>query len=328
MKQLRSPILALVFSSILASAGSAEDRTFSLDYSFKFPDTLVVDVMIDTVTPQLPFGAAQVYLAYDPTWLTYGRVDFSAGLFGVWDFNWVYDKLDSGIGNLDHAGTSLSGTFLTGPGLAFRYYLQIDDPYGYWMRDVWMTVCSTRVGDQPKVYNYPPDIPEHLHPEQDDTVYAESLCFRWSETCGPFGDYSLRLVFPSLGSDDTLLVTGIAAESTLVNGMPYYSSPCAWSVEAVDLLGRASGYGPSTQFLYVDTFCCEPPWRGDVNSDGVGPNIADLVHLVAYLFQFGPEPPCMIEANIDGIGSSPIMTDVLALVHYMFNGGPPPAACP
>jgi len=58
-------------------------------------------------------------------------------------------------------------------------------------------------------------------------------------------------------------------------------------------------------------------------------HIADLVYLVAFMFQEGPEPPCMDAADIDGDGSEvPNIADLVHLVTYMFQGGPAPVACP
>jgi len=73
--------------------------------------------------------------------------------------------------------------------------------------------------------------------------------------------------------------------------------------------------------------CCEGQ-RGDVDYNAVGPDIADLVYLVTYMFQDGPVPPCMESADIDGVGGEPDIADLVHLVGYMFQEGPPPAECP
>ena len=63
---------------------------------------------------------------------------------------------------------------------------------------------------------------------------------------------------------------------------------------------------------------------GDVNDDGgFGPDIADLVYLVDYMFAGGPPPPDMAAANIDGEPGITI-SDLVFLVDFMFNQGPPP----
>ncbi|MFH1688226.1 MAG: hypothetical protein ABIE70_11990 [bacterium] len=76
--------------------------------------------------------------------------------------------------------------------------------------------------------------------------------------------------------------------------------------------------------------CCD--LRADINHDGVGPDIADLVYLVNYMFNGGPEPPCntpyYLEADVNGDAVGPDIGDLVYLVNYMFNGGPAPVACP
>ncbi len=57
-------------------------------------------------------------------------------------------------------------------------------------------------------------------------------------------------------------------------------------------------------------------------------NISDLIHLVTFMFQAGPEPPCMEEADVNGDGTvSPNIADLIDLVSFMFQDGPDPADC-
>ena len=56
-------------------------------------------------------------------------------------------------------------------------------------------------------------------------------------------------------------------------------------------------------------------------------DISDLVYLVDYMFNGGPPPPSMEEADLDASGQVDI-ADLVYLVDYMFNGGPPPLPCP
>jgi len=66
--------------------------------------------------------------------------------------------------------------------------------------------------------------------------------------------------------------------------------------------------------------CCLD--RGDINYDGQTADIADLVYLVAYMFNGGPEPPCMSTADVNGDGGNqPDIADLVYLVAYMFQGG-------
>ena len=74
--------------------------------------------------------------------------------------------------------------------------------------------------------------------------------------------------------------------------------------------------------------CCQGV-RGNVDgSESELVDIADLLYLVNYMFNSGPIPPCIKEANINGdIFGSIDVSDLVYLVTYMFSQGPPPAVC-
>jgi hypothetical protein len=60
---------------------------------------------------------------------------------------------------------------------------------------------------------------------------------------------------------------------------------------------------------------------GDVGNDGIGPDIADLSYLIAYLYLGGPPPPVPAKADIDtSIGVD--IGDISALISYLYLGGP------
>lgn len=65
--------------------------------------------------------------------------------------------------------------------------------------------------------------------------------------------------------------------------------------------------------------------RGDANGDGTI-DVADVVHLINYLYLGGPAPhPLWVgDPNCDGVINS---ADVVYLINYLFKGGPPPG-CP
>ncbi len=83
--------------------------------------------------------------------------------------------------------------------------------------------------------------------------------------------------------------------------------------------------------IHINT-CCHT--RGDVdmiNIAGEPINVADVTYLVAYLFQLGPVPPCLDQANTDGTieaGGPTDVADLTYLVAYLFLGGDPPPPCP
>ncbi len=86
--------------------------------------------------------------------------------------------------------------------------------------------------------------------------------------------------------------------------------------------------------------CCDN--RADINHDGqADPDIADLIYMVSYMFQEGPEPPCdepyspecpdhyFAEADVNGDGTcSPDIADLIYLVTFMFQEGPVVVPCP
>ena len=46
------------------------------------------------------------------------------------------------------------------------------------------------------------------------------------------------------------------------------------------------------------------------------------------MFQQGPEPSCMLEADVNASGSDLIaIDDLVYLIDYMFNSGPEPPDC-
>jgi len=82
--------------------------------------------------------------------------------------------------------------------------------------------------------------------------------------------------------------------------------------------------GPHCYTIVIQTGCCE--LRGDVDDDGYGPDIDDLVYLNDYVNLGGPEPPCMDQADVDDSGEVDA-DDLTYLWNYMFSGGPAPVAC-
>lgn len=74
-------------------------------------------------------------------------------------------------------------------------------------------------------------------------------------------------------------------------------------------------------YIYSTTF---PTVCGDVDYSGDGPDISDLVYLVDFMFNDGPEPTYPESGDVDGSGEPINIADLVYLVDFMFNGGPAP----
>lgn len=123
-----------------------------------------------------------------------------------------------------------------------------------------------------------------------------------------------------------------------IDGSAWFADETADGGYIIGGHGDNAGVGPR-KYLVIKLPpppCCMPPIRGNVDDIG-GMDISDLVYLVDYMFNGGPEPPCWEEANIDGSGDGPPdgpedidISDLVWLLDYMFSEppGPPPVACP
>jgi len=74
--------------------------------------------------------------------------------------------------------------------------------------------------------------------------------------------------------------------------------------------------GDTVQAVVSVTAIC-----GDVDDSGGDPDIADLIYLVDYMFNGGPEPPVPAAADVDGTPGLEI-GDLVYLVDFMFTDGP------
>ena len=132
----------------------------------------------------------------------------------------------------------------------------------------------------------------------------------------------LIITFPGSGKQDTTLYIAEAGVYTVPLGaipddsLHTITFDASGTDFAVDAWGVVSIYSAS---------CCV--LRGDIDHNGAGPDIADLVFLVNYMFNGGPVPPCIEEADVNGDGAGPDIADLVYLVNYMFNGGPAPIPC-
>jgi|GEM_PF-2718460 len=157
------------------------------------------------------------------------------------------------------------------------------------------------------------------------------------ETVGPldiwFIDHHSDLFQPE--SVEGFFLHGSVADTSMAKLVSFDTT--SWTVT---LEGFASGttsldlgithdghfdYGPQSVPVGVNTLCCDE--RGDINRMA-SIDIADLVYLVAYMFEGGPPPPCIEDADVNGDGGAiPDIADLVYLVAYMFSGGPAPVSC-
>lgn len=70
------------------------------------------------------------------------------------------------------------------------------------------------------------------------------------------------------------------------------------------------------------TFC------GDINGDGEGPNVSDLVYGVNFLFKGGAAPPYFWTSDVNCVDPDMNISDLVYLVNYVFKGGPAPCTAP
>jgi PKD repeat protein len=90
----------------------------------------------------------------------------------------------------------------------------------------------------------------------------------------------------------------------------------SYGYQVPQMVATAGNYNPIT--VGGALVVCQ---AGDVNNDGIGPDIADLTVLIAYLFLNGPEPPIWAQADCDGVPGLDI-GDLTRLISFLFLDGP------
>jgi len=141
-----------------------------------------------------------------------------------------------------------------------------------------------------------------------------------------------------LETSSSALPPGEGAVLKLYFAIPYTATPeqadtvevDGYSTYLPEFSGNIVEYNPRPVASEITATCCTGI-RGNVDGDMLDDvNVADITHLVGYLFKGGPEPPCIDEANVDGIvglGGPVDVSDVTYLVAYLFLSGPPPPPC-
>jgi len=118
-----------------------------------------------------------------------------------------------------------------------------------------------------------------------------------------------------LDKNGDLVGTGLSlSEQGVLSGTPVAPQVITFTAQATDDVGSVDEN--QITFEVLQAFIC-----GDIDNDGEGPNIGDLVYLVDFMFNSGPPPVILAAADFDGDNDLTI-TDLVSLVDYMFNSGP------
>jgi PKD repeat protein len=119
-----------------------------------------------------------------------------------------------------------------------------------------------------------------------------------------------------------------------LDGVPIYGQDAeiqvdGYSTRTPKFSSDSREYQPLVANALVTYYSCCIGMRGNINNDAEQAiDITDLIYLVQYMFQNGPEPLCMKEANVNGDMMGEIdITDLIHLVQYMFQEGPEPFIC-
>lgn len=156
------------------------------------------------------------------------------------------------------------------------------------------------------------------------------------------GTDGLEVAFATTYAKDSLALL-IVKPYQWISATPYYGQAAASGFGTINLTLNSAGLDTGTydasvilsnndpmdnpttipvQLTVVDgiVYIC-----GDVDNSGGDPDIADLVYLVDFMFNNGPEPPIMASTDTNGDGSPvPDIGDLVYLVNYMFTDGPAP----
>jgi hypothetical protein len=177
--------------------------------------------------------------------------------------------------------------------------------------------------------NQPPQPFSLLFPADKDTVFESHPLMSWQTSLDTDPNdlvlYALQVStdegFGVYTEYDHLDVTSVNLPLALEINNSYY-----WRVKANDLAAAITWSSETFVMHTAHSGCCIV--RGDINNSGAGPDVSDLVFLVSYMFQEGPEPPCPEASDVNGVGASPDISDLVYLVSYMFQGGAAPVPCP
>jgi hypothetical protein len=159
----------------------------------------------------------------------------------------------------------------------------------------------------------------------DDTLNLGALFIRYLQGL----EYTTNLP-PELDEPSTILnflfqvdpaaTIGTTAEITVRN----YSGPGTEyrRVQLTDTAGLYTIYPGDGPIYATCTFTVIDPDCGDLNDDS-SVNILDIAFLINYLYNDGPAPDPLNDADVDGSGDINIL-DITYLIAFLYTNGPPP----
>jgi hypothetical protein len=211
------------------------------------PDTLEAVVHIDSVKIGQDILGMSVSLKFDASVLAFtGDVSTKQGLINGWTSG--HNALSNGDFLFSAAGLNS----INSSGEVFRIKFAYLDSSRY---SHWLTICSTQVNETQWIYYYP-EVPELLAPGDDSTPVDGTPEFFWSYTAGPLGSYLLQCATDSTFDSNTI-VFSTDTMSTIVDTFFVYQASerlpdgtYYWRVEAIDFLGRRSGF-QTTPFSFT-----------------------------------------------------------------------------
>lgn len=291
---------------------------FSQDYMYDYSDILgsdlflhdtlhVGDYDLDTVSTEVNGSSfLSGFVGYAPEWTFYDYTDRVPNPQGA-----AVVVMQDGDDGIATAISCPGGDPVLGDNAVFfsTYALERFDDVS--LDDLLPSLCEWLLT------NKSIDVPMPIYPKNDTLVEGESIDLLWTASEGAI-EYHYEVATDE--GFTNIVASGVASgtSTTITDSLP--DAAYCWRVSAIPSSGPATTHGPYTRFHFVFS---SPYVCGDVDGNGSGPDISDLVYLVTYMFGGGPAPSNMSAADVNGDGTGPDISDLVYLVSYMFQAGDP-----